>query len=164
MLEFLKQKEKPPERILVLVDYENVAREASVEGKIVDFEKLATLCRNLGVVVASYIFIPHHFYDSWVEAAYNQGFHALTLPSRSDYKTVKQMYSADTAMISVGASYSDAIDQIVIVTNDGDLSTLANQARNKKKRVVLISGEKVSPILLKVVDINYPIPLQDRRK
>jgi hypothetical protein len=163
-LKFLKRKEKPQERILVLVDYENVAREASVEGKIVDFKELAGLCRSLGSVIASFIFMPDGLiHESWTRAAYDHGFFVVSSPSRYKSDGMKMKDTADTNMIALGRRFFESIDQLVIVSNDSDFLTLVNEARDRKKKVVLISGEKVSPILRKVVDINYPIPLQDRR-
>ncbi|MBU6500517.1 MAG: NYN domain-containing protein [Patescibacteria group bacterium] len=150
--------------VIALVDYENIAREAAADGKIVDFAGLAELCRSCGKVAASFLFVPDHMtQDRWVREAYDQGFFVVSSPSRASLTvSVKQADTADTNMISIGRRFSDIIDGVVIVSNDRDFLTLVNDFKDKGKKIVLIHGAKVSPALREVVKLRFPVPVRNR--
>jgi uncharacterized LabA/DUF88 family protein len=155
---------KPPQqpRVIVLVDYENVAREAALQGEVVDFEKLASLCRSFGKVIASFLFVPGHMTQSqWLLDACNHGFFVVvSSPSRNGATPAKQKDTADTSMISLGRRLSASVDTAVIVSNDSDFLTLANDLKDMDKQVVLVHGAGVSSALKEVVKLRYPLPLR----
>lgn len=147
-------------RVVALIDYENIVKEALVSGQLVDFEKLAELCRSFGEVVASFLFVPRHLsYESWLNGAHEQGFFVVAVPPSASPERLKQHENADTIMIDLGSRMVMLnIDVFVIVTHDADFLTLTNRARDAGRQVVLVAGEKAARILTHAVDLICPLP------
>jgi hypothetical protein len=155
-------RENAQKNIVVLVDYENVAREAAMEGMVVDFEKLAELCRSYGRIIISVLFVPkHQLNNPWFDDAWLQGFYITPVPTQIPDRE-KQYRTADTMMIDFGTrmlALTD-VDYIVIVSNDADFITLANQTRDAGKQIVLVAGDNVSRALVRAVDFHIQVPMK----
>jgi len=147
-------------KVIALVDYENIVREAAVRGELIDFEKLVKLCREFGDLVAGYLFVPkHNSYDPWLNTAHEHGFFTVAVPPPSNPERPKQHENADTIMIDLGCRFLALnVDIIVVVAYDGDFLTLANQVRDRGRQVILVTGEKVARALTHAVDLVYPLP------
>lgn len=159
--------------VLVLMDYENIAIEASQYGKVVDFRKLADLSRSYGEVVESVIFITlstANGHSAIIEDARNSGFSVNLAPEPPrdpatklvNRAAVKQKNTADTLMIDQGLRWARLVDTIIIITNDQDFLTLVNRLKDQRKNLVLVHGLKVSAALRQVVELRQPVPLKGR--
>jgi uncharacterized LabA/DUF88 family protein len=149
------------QKVTVLIDYENVAMEAATEGKVVDFAKLAELCRSFGEVMMI-LFVPdYRISDALFETARENGFFIMATPSRIPTRD-KQYRNADTIMIDYGTRMAEirGVGEIVIVSDDADFITLVNRARDGGKKVALIATKNVSHVLEQVVNLEkYPLPM-----
>ncbi|MDE2018726.1 MAG: NYN domain-containing protein [Patescibacteria group bacterium] len=151
---------QPRLKVVAQIDYENIVRDALVQGCLVDFEKLAQLCREFGDLLTAYLYVPkHNSYDSWLDNAHQQGFITVAVPLPANPARPKQHENADSIMISHGRNLVEqGLDVLVIVTHDADFLDLANFARNHGKQVVLVAGDKVSRVLVRAVDTILSLP------
>jgi uncharacterized LabA/DUF88 family protein len=156
-------KGKKENRLAIFIDYENIAREAALSGKILDFDKLLEECLEVGSIDFAFVFVPAHLVSYRLpEYIYNKGFYIVSCPSAYNGKGLKEKDRVDTIMTEIGRKLIERSDltHIVIVSHDGDFVRLANDAKLHRKRVVAIAGESISFLLKKVVDIIYPLPLK----
>jgi uncharacterized LabA/DUF88 family protein len=155
-------------KVIVLVDWENIARTAFENGRKVDLKQLATLCRTFGEVVYKILFVPDHEvgkmsqseYD-WRERATEEGFVIVATRSRFSSNNIdnnKQYRNADTSMIDFGNRSLSLVDKLVLVSNDADLITLVNHTKDQGKEVVVIGGDELSQILYRGADAVYSLP------
>lgn len=149
-------------KVVALVDYENIVREAVLHGQSIDFEKLVELCRGFGELVFGFLIVPKHYsYDSWLNAAHEHGFFAIAVPLPSNPDRPKQHENADTIMINLGNRLLELDpDIVVVVTHDGDFLTLTNRVRDSGRQAILIAGPKVAKALTRVVDLILPLPIK----
>ncbi len=163
---FGKPEPEKKNRLAVLVDYENVSREAAFEGKVLDFDKLLNECLQVGFIDFAFIFVPSHLVTYRLpEYIYSKGFYIISCPSAFNSNThLKEKDRVDTIMSEMGAKLVERTDltHLVIVSHDGDFVRLANQAKFHNKKVVAIAGEHISFLLKQVVDIIYPLPLREK--
>lgn len=163
---FGKSEPEKKNRLAILVDYENISREAALEGKVLDFDKLLRECLQAGIIDFAFVFVPSHLVTYRLpDYIYSKGFYIVSCPSA--YNTgsgLKEKDRVDTIMTELGLKLVERADltHIVIVSHDGDFLRLANQARFHGKRVVAIAGESISFLLKQVVDIVYPLPLKNK--
>jgi len=160
---FGKSESEKKNRLAILIDYENVSREAALDGKVLDFDKLLEECLEVGSIDFAFVFVPAHLVSYRLpEYIYNKGFYIVSCPSAYNGKGLKEKDKVDTIMTEIGRKLIERSDltHIVIVSHDGDFVRLANDAKLHRKRVVAIAGESISFLLKKVVDIIYPLPLK----
>ncbi len=159
-------KDEKNNRLVILIDYENISREASLQGKILDFDKLRQECLEIGIIDFILVFVPSHLVSYRLpEYIYNKGMYIISCPSAySDSKPLKEKDRVDTIMMEFGLKLVDRTDltHLVVVSHDGDFVRLMNQAKDRRKKVIAIAGEKISYVLKQVVDMIYPLPLKDK--
>ncbi len=163
----LRPEPEKKNRLAVLIDYENISREAALEGKILDFEKLLQECLEFGMIDFAFLFVPDHLvsYRMPVSKIYDKGFNVIACPSAYNSNTqLKEKDRVDTIMTKIGSKLVERTDltHIVIVSHDGDFVPLANEAKFHGKKVIAVAGEHVSFLLKQVVDIMYPLPLKEK--
>lgn len=152
-------------RLAILIDYENISREAALEGKILDFDKLLMECLQAGIIDFAFLFVPSHLVTYRLpEYIYGKGFYIISCPSAFTSSGLKDKDKVDTIMTEVGLKLVERTDltHIVIVSHDGDFVRLANQAKFHGKKIIAVAGEHISYLLKQVVDIIYPLPLKDK--
>ncbi len=161
----LKSEPEKKSRLAILVDYENISREAALTGKILDFEKLLQECLEFGMIDFAFLFVPAHLvsYRMPVNIIYDKGFNIVACPS-AYINGIKEKDRVDTIMTKIGSKFVERTDltHIVIVSHDGDFVPLANEAKFHGKKVIAIAGEHISFLLKQVVDILYPLPLKEK--
>jgi len=162
----LKPEAEKKNRLAILVDYENISREAALTGKILDFDKLLNECLRVGFIDFAFVFVPSHLVSFRLpEYIYNKGAYIISCPSAYKENTeLKEKDRVDTIMTEVGLKLVERTDltHIVIVSHDGDFVRLANQAKFHDKKVVAIASEHISFLLKQVVDIVYPLPFKEK--
>jgi hypothetical protein len=162
----LKPEPEKKNHLLLLVDWENVARAAAIEGKILDIEKLCEECLEVGFLEFKFIFAPDHLvsYRMPTRSIYNRGFYIITCPSKYGENELKEKDRVDTIMSEIGKKFIERSDitHIVIVTHDGDFTRLSNIAKDHRKKIIAIAGENISFLLKQVVDVVYPLPLKNK--
>ena len=153
-------------RLAILIDYENISREAALEGKVLDFDKLLNECLQAGFIDFAFIFVPSHLVTYRLpEYIYSKGFYIVSCPSAFNSNTqLKEKDKVDTIMSEMGTKFVERTDltHLVIVSHDGDFVRLANQAKFHGKKVIAVAGEHISFLLKQVVDIIYPLPLKEK--
>jgi len=153
-------------RLAVLVDYENVSREAALEGKVLDFDKLLNECLQVGFIDFAFVFVPSHLVSYRLpEYIYNKGAYIVSCPSAYKENTeLKEKDRVDTIMMEVGSKLIERSDltHVVIVSHDGDFVRLANRAKFHGKKIIAVAGEHISFLLKQVVDIVYSLPLKEK--
>jgi len=151
------------ERVVCLVDYENIADEAVLSGKIINFHELVALARSYGRLAGTYVFVPdHRLKDEVVWRARKQGCVIISTGSQFQDRA-KQYLTADTIMIDFGISMAVAmqkLDKIVVVSHDGDFVTLINHAKNEGVEVIVVAGEKIAGVLREVADVIRDLPFE----
>ncbi len=162
----LKSEPEKKNRLAILVDYENISREAALEGKILDFDKLLNECLQAGLIDFAFIFVPSHLVTFRLpEYIYGKGFYIISCPSAYGANTqLKEKDRVDTIMTEVGLKLVERTDltHVVIVSHDGDFVRLANQAKFHGKKIIAVAGEHISYLLKQVVDVVYPLPLKEK--
>jgi hypothetical protein len=155
---FGKSEKKKINRLAVLIDYENINREAALHGKILDFGKIKEECLKIGFVDFAFVFTPEHLVSFRMPPhIYDKGFYVISCP-----KGQKEKDRVDTIMSEIGFKLIDRSDitHLVIVSQDGDFVRLANYGKEHRKHVIAVVGERISFLLKQVVDIIYPLPLK----
>lgn len=153
---------------VVLVDFENVKRNATVNGGLVDFEKLRDIItEEIGEILFSFVFIPDHKDEAigLPPDINDRGFEIVVCQRTKD--TDKLEDTVDVHIIKMGIKFCnfEEVSNIVIVGHDGHMSHLVSEAKNRKKRITIIGiKELMSRILTKVVDSKdiYSLPI-DRK-
>lgn len=157
---------KNQNRLAILIDYENISREASLQGKILDFDKVLEECLEVGSIDFAFVFVPAHLVSYRLpEYIYNKGFYIVSCPSAFNSNTqLKEKDRVDTIMSEMGSKLVERSDltHLVIVSRDGDFVRLANQAKFHGKKVIAVAGEHISYVLKQVVDAIYPLPLKEK--
>lgn len=155
-------KKKKREKIIALIDFENISRHAVEEGKIVDFTKLHELLSKFGEIVFAFVFIPDHYLYSLPDNLNNLGFD-ITVCQRLKEESKKAEDSVDINIIQTGMKFTnfEEITNIVVVGHDKHMVHLVKEAKNRGKRVHVIGTEKISYILRQVVDVKdiHKLPL-----
>ncbi|MFA4890382.1 MAG: NYN domain-containing protein [Candidatus Paceibacterota bacterium] len=150
-------------KIIALVDYKNVARNATEKGKIVDFKKLHELLLEFGEIFLAFVFIPDNYVCSLPNDLNNLGFEVIFCQKMTEGSD-KLEDTVDINMIQIGTRfcYFSEITDIVIVGHDKHMAHLIKEAKNRKKKVSIIGTEKISNILRKIVDMEnvYNLPLK----
>ncbi len=150
----------------VIVDYKNVADEATPEYKILDFEKLREKCLEIAPVIACFLFIPDHWVSTVVEAQ-KYGFFVIICYG------VKEEYFdniEDTVDIHIIKFIKDVIisnkniTDICLVGSDKHMNHWVQPAQWAGKRIHIFSGKNLSHILKETVNSEdiHPVPLKDR--
>jgi len=152
-------------RLAILVDYENVSREAALEGKVLDFDKLLSECLQAGIVDFAFVFVPSHLVTYRLPSyIYSKGFYIVSCPSAYGNTGLKEKDRVDTIMSEMGLKLIERAEltHLVIVSHDGDFIRLANYAKQHGKKVIAVAGEHISFLLKQVVDVIYPLPLKEK--
>ncbi len=152
-------------RLAILIDYENISREASLQGKVLDLDKVLEECLEIGIIDFCFVFVPAHLVSYRLpEYIYNKGAYIVSCPSAYNMNTqLKEKDRVDTIMSEIGLKLTERSDltHIVIVSHDGDFLRLANNAKHHGKKVIVIAGENISFALKKVVEV-HPLPLKNK--
>jgi len=164
---FGKSESEKKNRLAILVDYENVSREAALEGKVLDFDKLLSECLQAGIIDFAVIFVPNHLVTYRLpDYIYDKGFYVISCPSayRNGSRNQKEKDRVDTIMTEFGLKLTERTDltHLIIVSHDGDFVRLANYAKQHGKKVIAVAGEHISFLLKQVVDVIYPLPLKEK--
>jgi len=154
------------DRLAILVDYENVSREAALGGQVLDFDKLVNECLQVGFIDFSFVFVPSHLVTFRLpDYIYGKGFNIISCPSAyNSGNQLKEKDQVDTIMSEMGLKLVERTDitHLVIVSHDGDFVRLANQAKFHGKKIIAVAGERISFLLKQVVDVIYPLPLKGK--
>lgn len=146
-------------KVIAFVDLENITQTVVEKGKIIDFEKLSEFIRTFGEVVFADIYIPENYFDFIRSNFYNLnllGFRIICCKKMADGSD-KIEDTVDINMIKDGMKYLEIapdITHIVIVGNDKHMAHLINEAKNRKKEVILIGTDEISSVLKKVVSMD----------
>jgi uncharacterized LabA/DUF88 family protein len=152
------------ERVVVLIDYENISLSAADKGKIVDFEKLHNFLLEFGEIISAFVFVPDHCVYSLPDNLNELGFEIILCQKRK-IGSEKLEDRVDISLIKMGMKfcYFKEITHVVVVTNDGHMSEPISFAKNMKKKVSLFGTSKIAYILTKIVTLEniHEIPLKD---
>ncbi len=152
--------------MVVIVDYKNVADEATPEYKILDFEKLREKCLEIAPTIACFLFVPDHWVNkSSVAEAQKYGFHIICCYG------VKELSDSieDSVDIHIIKFVKDLIvsnkkiTDICLVGSDKDMNHWVQSAQWVGQKIHIFTGKKLSHILRETVnseDINS-VPLKD---
>lgn len=156
--------EQQKERVVVLIDYENIFLSAAEKGKIVDFEKLHNFLLEFGEIISAFVFVPDHCIYSLPDNLNELGFEIILCQKRK-IDSEKLEDRVDISLIKMGMKfcYFKEITQVVVVTNDGHMSELISIAKNMKKTVSLFGTNKISYVLTKIVALEniHEVPLKN---
>ncbi len=156
----LKSETGKENRLIVLVDYENVGKEVISGRQVIDLNAIREECLKIGVIEFSAAFVPEHLvYDGLTDYLHDKNYKLIACPS----KNRKQKDRVDSIMTEVGNMCADlmpSITHIVIVAMDGDFADLANHAKDHRKKTIAFASEFISPSLRKIVDEILPLPLK----
>ena len=141
-------------RLVVLIDYENIARSLIEKGMILDIKELRNFLKKMGEVLFAFIFVPDHYVYSLPEDLNNLGYQIVLCQKLKGFDRDKDMVDAQINLIgSVFCQFSEITD-IVIVSNDADMVRLAGMAELRGKRVHVFGTEKISSVYKRVVDVE----------
>lgn len=163
-LKSVKSEPEKKNRLAILIDYENVSREASLQGKILDFDKLLEECLEIGSIDFVFVFVPAHLVSYRLPGyIYNKGAYVVACPGAYNSGGLKEKDRVDTIMSEIGLKLVERSDltHVVIVSHDSDFLRLANNTKLHGKKVIAIAGENISFALKQVVEV-YPLPLKDK--
>lgn len=162
---FFSKKKKGKIKLVALIDFENISRHAVDEGKIIDFIKLHEFLSGIGEIIFAFIFVPDHYVYSLPNNLNDLGF-GIILCQKLVEGSEKLEDTVDIHIIQTGMKFINfpEITDIVIISHDKHMVHLLKEAKNFRKTISIISTEKISQILKKVVDLKniYKLPLKDR--
>ncbi|KKR88900.1 MAG: hypothetical protein UW50_C0001G0021 [Candidatus Wolfebacteria bacterium GW2011_GWA1_44_24] len=154
---------KKNRQMVVLIDYENISRQAIMEGKILDFKKFRDELLEIGNIDFAFVFIyPDMFYG--LPEITDLGFEIIACPKRT-VETYKIEDTVDIHIIRIGLKllrYKEITD-IVIVSNDRHMAEIIKEAKNHGKTVHLFGTKSVSSSLKKILESSdlKEIPLKE---
>lgn len=149
-------------KVAVLVDYENIAIQASGDIKVPDLGKLEDECLKYGIIIHPMVFVSESGRYLIHENVYDKGFFLMLCPEVRNGQ-IKEKDRVDTLMTEYGIrliEHSD-IDIVVVVTNDGDFVRLLGYAKQHHKKVVVFGGDNTSHILKNAFEVQQ-CPTKDR--
>lgn len=162
---FFSKKESRRKKVLAMVDYENIARSAVDEGKIVDFQKLHELLLSFGEIIFAFVFLPENYISS-IPADLNLSGFDIVVCQKMTEGSAKAEDNVDMNIIQTGMKFIefDEVTDIVIIGDDKHMSHLVREAKNRGKKVSVIGTNNISKILRQVIDMSNikKLPFKDK--
>lgn len=150
----------------VIVDYKNIADEATPEYKILDFEKLREKCLEIAPTIACFLFVPDHWVNtSSVAEAQKYGFFIICCygvkefsESIEDSVDIHIIKFVEKILVS-----NKKITDICLVGSDKHMNEWVQSAQWAGKKIHIFTGKKLSHILKETVNSEniHLVPLKD---
>ncbi len=152
--------------MVVIVDYKNIADEATSKYKILDFKKLREKCLEIVPVIASFVFIPDHWANiASMAEAQKYGFFIMCCYGIKEYfESIED--SVDIHIIKFVEKIlvsNKNITDLCLVGGDKHMNHWIQSAQWVGKKIHIFSGENLSHILREVVSEEdiHQVPLKD---
>lgn len=141
-------------RIIVLMDYENIAINAIKSGLVVDFKKLRDEIKQIGRIDFAFVVVPdQNFYALPMADMHNLGFDIIVCPKRK-LDSQKLEDAVDMSIIRIGWTFLryEEITDVVVISNDFHMIELVREAEKQGKEVHLFGLDQISSALKSILD------------
>jgi len=151
------EKEKERKRVVAFIDFENINKTATEQGKVIDYEKLIEMIRGYGEVIFADIYIPENYFSFIERTQVNLnllGFRIICCKKMTEGSN-KTEDTVDINLIKDGMKILELFQNLthfVIIGHDKHMIHLATEAQNRGKELVIIGTEKISHLLKRVVE------------
>ncbi len=170
MLDLLRRK-KDPNRILVLIDWDNIVINTLQYGPhdfsiSQGFDRAMTELGRIGAISSVFVFAPPHLDQSHLEIFYKHGFLTISCPKVKEKNTDRKIDTVDGTLIQTGRTFIDKwpeITHICIGSGDKDMAPLARYAIQQGKKVAIMCAEERS-LADELIELAEPHPKQKGRK
>lgn len=143
------KKPRRQEKVVILIDWENLYKEPRIEEKLSIseiFQKLIKrVSQEIGEIVNVFVFTPPHSASVWGETFYNQGFFIISCPKVTDKKG-ETKDTVDETLIDFGRKMIQnmKLTHLVIGTGDRDFSPLYREAIYQGLKIVTVAASEKS--------------------
>lgn len=159
------RKEKRANKILVLIDFENLQRNIEVSlfpekfSMIVGFDRvIRQISQEIGEIINVFVFMPPQPAYLYGETFYQEGFYTIVCPKIRDKKG-EERDTTDEIITNFGSKMIDQIPDLThlcLGSGDKDFSPLVRSAIRKGLKIIIVAGSisSLSSDLIRLVDIN----------
>ena len=151
-------------KVAILVDYANIAIQASAEKKILDFEKLLEECLQLGTVEDAFVFIPDDWYE--IPQINKLGFEIITCQGvKLDSEKLEDRVDIHIIRRAWKLLSNSNITDYVLIGHDKHMLEWVKDVKFKNRKIHIFAGEKLSRMLKEVPGVDlHPLPLKEKRE
>lgn len=135
--DIIRAEAKRPDQVGLLIDGPNIIRK-EFQIDLADVRKKA---QKYGEIKIAKAFLNQYAKDKLIEAVTNQGFEPVM--------SISEDVDVELAVEAMDLIMSNKIDTLAIVTRDGDFLPVIRRAKEKNKKVILVSAQPGMSIALK---------------
>ena len=144
-MKFFSKKE--PNRLLVLIDFENLIRNLEPDISFSEvFQRMINKLTEIGEIVSVFVFTPPHLASIWGENFYQEGLWIINCPKLEKNRKRRREDTVDEILMSFGKKMIQNMNltHLCIGTGDRDFSSLYREAKWKRLKVITVSANERS--------------------
>jgi len=152
LLNWLKEKLRPQNKILVLIDWDNLLLNMNIPqpenfSLEEEFDRLMRQLGKVGRVINVFVFGPPQTINPYLEIFRQSGFFPVVCPKLRNKKDEQEVDTTDATLIEFGRKMIEQIPDLThlcLASGDSDFAPFVREAIRNRLKVIIVPGNLIS--------------------